>query len=83
MRFCIGFLQWKFVQMSLHCHDYHTGLVPFMVEYCQDFDFFKGVKTVGTIHNGEYQGTMDWQMSNYMPRFDAWKMGIARLERKN
>lgn len=60
----------------LHCHDYHTGLVPFMVEYCQDFDFLKGVKTVGTIHNGEYQGTMDWQMSNYMPRFDAWKWGL-------
>lgn len=60
----------------LHCHDHHTGLVPFMVEYCPDFEFLKGVKTIGTIHNGEYQGTMDWQMSNYMPSFDAWKWGL-------
>ena len=60
----------------LHCHDYHTGLVPFMVEHCPDFEFLKGVKTIGTIHNGEYQGTLDWQMSNYMPRFDAWKWGF-------
>ena len=60
----------------LHCHDFHTGLVPFMVEHCSDFEFLKGVKTIGTIHNGEYQGTMDWQMSNYMPRFDAWKWGL-------
>lgn len=60
----------------LHCHDYHTGLIPFMVEYCPDFEFLKGVKTIGTIHNGEYQGAMDWQMSNYIPRFDAWKWGL-------
>lgn len=60
----------------LHCHDYHTGLVPFMVEYSPEFEFLKGVKTIGTIHNGEYQGSMDWQMSNYMPRFDAWKWGL-------
>ena len=46
-----------------------------MVEYCQIL-IFKRRKTVGTIHNGEYQGTMDWQMSNYMPRFDAWKWGL-------
>ena len=60
----------------LHCHDSHTGLVPFMVEYCPDFEFLKGVKTIGTIHNGEYQGSMDWSMSNFMPRFDAWKWGL-------
>jgi starch synthase len=54
-----------------------------MVEYCPDFDFLKGVKTIGTIHNGNIKERMDWQMSNYMPRFDAWKWGLARLERKN
>ncbi len=60
----------------LHCHDYHTGLVPFMIEYCPDFQFLKGVKTIGTIHNGEYQGGMKWEMANYMPWFDGWKWGL-------
>lgn len=60
----------------LHCHDSHTGLVPFMVEYCPDFSFLKGVKTIGTIHNGEYQGSMAWNMANYMPWFDGWKWGL-------
>ncbi|EJL70445.1 glycogen synthase [Chryseobacterium populi] len=60
----------------LHCHDYHTGLVPFMIEHCYEFKFLKGVKTIGTIHNGEYQGMMSWNMANYMPSFDAYKWGL-------
>lgn len=51
----------------LHCHDYHTGLVPFMVENCPEFTLLKGVKTIGTIHNGEYQGQMRWEMIDYFP----------------
>ena len=51
----------------LHCHDYHTGLVPFMIENCPEFSFLKGVKTIGTIHNGEYQGHMRWEMLDYFP----------------
>ncbi|MGX9984837.1 glycogen synthase [Soonwooa purpurea] len=60
----------------LHCHDYHTGLVPFMIENCPEFQFLKGVKTVGTVHNGEYQGSMDWSMSKYLPFFDASQYGL-------
>ncbi len=60
----------------LHCHDYHTGLVPFMIENCPDFRFLKGVKTIGTIHNGEYQGQMNWEMAKYFPWFDGWKWGL-------
>ncbi|REC48130.1 MULTISPECIES: glycogen synthase [Chryseobacterium] len=60
----------------LHCHDYHTGLVPFMIEHCPEFSFLKGVKTIGTIHNGEYQGMMSWEMANYMPSFDQYKWGL-------
>ena len=60
----------------LHCHDYHTGLVPFMVEYCPEFSFLKGVKTVGTIHNGEYQGQMSWEMTSYMPWFYGENWGL-------
>lgn len=60
----------------LHCHDYHTGLVPFMVEHCPEFEFLKGVKTIGTIHNGEYQGMMHWDMIHFMPSFDHYKWGL-------
>lgn len=71
LAFQIGILHWlSAMQIKpdvLHCHDYHTGLVPFMVEYCPEFSFLKGVKTIGTIHNGEYQGDMSWEMLNYFP----------------
>lgn len=60
----------------LHCHDYHTGLVPFMIDNCPEFDFLKGVKTIGTIHNGEYQGQMNWDMVAYFPWFDGSKLGL-------
>nr|WP_314491448.1 glycogen/starch synthase [uncultured Chryseobacterium sp.] len=60
----------------LHCHDYHTGLVPFMVEHCPEFQFLKGTKTIGTIHNGEYQGMMPWEMIHFMPAFDHYKWGL-------
>lgn len=51
----------------LHCHDYHTGLIPFMISNCPEFRTLKGVKTIGTIHNGEYQGQMKWEMLDFFP----------------
>ncbi|QDP86193.1 glycogen synthase [Chryseobacterium sp. SNU WT5] len=75
-----GVLHWltamKIRPDVLHCHDYHTGLVPFMVENCPEFNFLKGVKTIGTIHNGEYQGIMKWEMLDYFPWFDGSKVGL-------
>ena len=64
----------------LHCHDYHTGLIPFMVEHCPEFQFLKGVKTIGTIHNGEYQGQMRWEMANFLPWFDGDQRGLLDWE---
>lgn len=55
----------------LHCHDYHTGLVPFLIENCPEFSSLKGVRTIGTIHNGEYQGQMGWDMLPYFPWISA------------
>ncbi len=64
----------------LHCHDYHTGLVPFMIENCPEFSFLKGVKTIGTIHNGEYQGQMRWEMAKYFPWFYGEQWGLLDWE---
>lgn len=54
-----------------HCHDYHTGLVPFMIQNCPEFKSLKNVRTIGTIHNGEYQGQMKWTMLEYFPWIDG------------
>ncbi len=78
-----GVLHWlsamKIKPDILHCHDYHTGLVPFMVQHCPEFSFLKGVKTIGTIHNGEYQGQMRWSMLDYFPWVDG-KSNLGLLD---
>ncbi len=81
-----GVLHWlsamQFRPDVLHCHDYHTGLVPFLIENSPEFQFLKGVKTIGTIHNGEYQGAMSWEMSSYLPHFDGLKWGLLDWDRR-
>ena len=40
----------------LHCHDHHTALLPFMIQYCPEYEELADIPTVFTIHNGQYQG---------------------------
>ena len=41
----------------IHTHDWQTGLVPlFLKSLYQEYDFYKNVRTVFTIHNLKYQG---------------------------
>jgi len=60
----------------VHCHDHHAGLIPFYIEYAAQFSFLKGVPTVGTVHNAQYQGWMHWHMAAWMPSFDTWRWGL-------
>ncbi len=55
----------------LHCHDHHTGLVPFMIKYCPEYQSLSHIPTVFTIHNGEYQGAFSWNKSRLLPYFEA------------
>lgn len=55
----------------LHCHDYHTGLIPFMVKHCPEFKHLQNVKTIETIHNGEYQCIMSWEMLDFFPKIES------------
>ena len=44
----------------IHCHDWQTGLVPvYLKERFQASDFYRGIKTVMTIHNLKFQGVYD------------------------
>lgn len=44
----------------IHCHDWQTGLVPvYLKERFQGSDFYRGIKSVMTIHNLKFQGVWD------------------------
>ncbi len=68
--------KWEHQPDIVHCHDHHTGLVPFMMQYCYDYNKLRAVPTVFTIHNAQYQGWMGWDKSRYIPRWDLWKRGM-------
>ena len=41
----------------IHCNDWQTGMVPVILKaYYEQNEFFRGIKTVFTIHNLKYQG---------------------------
>ena len=44
----------------VHCHDWQTGLIPvYMKERFREGGFFRGMKSVMTIHNLKFQGKWD------------------------
>ena len=44
----------------IHCHDWQTGLVPvYLKGIFQDNEFFRGIRSVMTIHNLKFQGVYD------------------------
>lgn len=60
----------------IHCHDHHTGLIPFMMRFCPDYKSLAHIPTVFTIHNGQYHGAFSWQKLYLMPYFDAEGRGM-------
>jgi len=45
----------KFKPDVVHCHDFHTALIPTLLKTA-DFPYFENIKTLYTIHNLNYQG---------------------------
>ncbi|WP_035766201.1 glycogen synthase GlgA [Butyrivibrio sp. NC2002] len=44
----------------IHCHDWQTGLIPvYLKERFQGNEFFRGIKSIMTIHNLKFQGKWD------------------------
>lgn len=60
----------------IHCHDHHVGLTPFFMKYSKEFNEFASIKSVITVHNGQYQGWMSWDRAALFPEFDSWKWGV-------
>lgn len=75
-----AFLHWlkskEIVPDLINCHDHHVGLVPFLMKHALEFNHLADVKTVLTIHNGQYQGWMTWDKAVLLPAFDNWKWGL-------
>ena len=78
--FQIAFLNWltetNQIPDILHCHDHHTGLIPFMVQNCYKYEQLKSIPTVLTIHNGQYQGWFSFDKMHYLPEFHSSKIGF-------
>ncbi len=44
----------------IHCHDWQTGLIPvYLNDAFQANEFYRGIKTIMTIHNLKFQGVWD------------------------
>ena len=65
----------------IHCNDWHTGLVPaYLKTIYKDDPFYKGTKTLFTIHNMAYQGVFPKQSfaKTLLPEEFSNDKGIAQ-----
>ncbi|MEP7231289.1 MAG: glycogen synthase [Ginsengibacter sp.] len=73
--------KWKHHPDVVHVHDYHAGLIPFMMQHCFAYRHLSHIRTILTIHNAQYQGWMDWWKSSYLPEWDPFKWGLLEWEK--
>ena len=63
---------WENRPRVLHCHDHHTGLIPWMLKYCPAYRELAPIPTVFTIHNAQYQGAFSWRNSHLLPPYESY-----------
>ncbi|MCC8049066.1 MAG: glycogen synthase GlgA [Clostridiales bacterium] len=65
----------------IHCHDWQTGLIPVMLkDRFQDGDFYRGIKSVITIHNLKFQGVWDVKTVRDITGLPAYYFTPDKLE---
>ena len=78
--FQVAFLNWLTETNQrpdiIHCHDHHTGLIPFMMAHAPLYAHFKMTPTLLTIHNGQYQGWMSFDKLAYLPKVSPSRLGF-------
>lgn len=60
----------------IHCHDHHTGFIPFFCSYAEEFKNLRNTPTITTIHNAQYQGDFGYDKLNLLPKFDHKHIGL-------
>lgn len=82
--FQIAFLEWVIaddVEVDIfHCHDHHTGFIPFLIKHSAKFDSLRDKPSVFTIHNAQYQGWLGWDKFYYLPQIDVSKTGLLEWD---
>jgi starch synthase len=78
--FQIAFLDWiTWSQQTpdlIHCHDHHSGLVPFLLYHSKLYTRLASTPTIFTIHNGQYHGAFGWNKLSLLPEIDLTKTGL-------
>ena len=69
-------LTWKKKPSIFHCHDHHTGLIPFMLQECYVYNSLNDIPVIFTIHNAQYQGWFSKDKVAYIPEFNFQKFGL-------
>ncbi|WMI66701.1 glycogen/starch synthase [Aestuariibaculum sp. YM273] len=80
LAFQIGALDWLLTWHDypdiIHCHDHHTGLVPFMLQESYKYEAFRNIPNVITIHNAQYQGWFSHDKVGLIPPFNFDHVGL-------
>lgn len=80
LAFQIAALDWIITKDTLpdiiHCHDHHTGLVPFMMQESYKYASLNKTPNVLTIHNAQYQGWFSHDLVGLIPEFNFDHVGL-------
>ncbi|WP_010134636.1 glycogen synthase [Ochrovirga pacifica] len=73
-------LQFAVKPQVIHCHDHHTGLIPFMLTQCTAYIPIRSIPTIFTIHNAQYQGEFSFEKIHYLPEYDLEQSGMLEWD---
>ena len=65
----------------LHCHDWQTGMIPVLLRsQYQTLDFYRGIKTLFTVHNLQYQGVFSIDYIEDLLSLGSWAYTSDNIE---